>query len=69
VKRAEIERAHRKRPDSLDAYDLYLQALPDIYAARHGLIANAIAYSKRDSGAKGRPLALETMRRPTKSAL
>jgi TolB-like protein/class 3 adenylate cyclase/Tfp pilus assembly protein PilF len=26
VRRAEIERARRKRPDSLDAYDLYLQA-------------------------------------------
>jgi hypothetical protein len=25
---AEIERARRKRPDSLDAYDLYLRALP-----------------------------------------
>ena len=28
ISRAEIERARRKRPDSLDAYDLYLQALP-----------------------------------------
>jgi TolB-like protein len=28
VQKAEIERARRKRPDSLDAYDLYLQALP-----------------------------------------
>ncbi len=28
VRRAEIERARRKRPGSLDAYDLYLQALP-----------------------------------------
>lgn len=28
VRRAEIERARRKRPDSLDAYDLYLRALP-----------------------------------------
>lgn len=28
VQRAEIERARRKRPDSLDAYDLYLRALP-----------------------------------------
>jgi TolB-like protein/class 3 adenylate cyclase len=26
--RSEIERARRKRPDSLDAYDLYLRALP-----------------------------------------
>ncbi len=28
VRRAEIERARRKRPDSLDAYDLFLRALP-----------------------------------------
>jgi TolB-like protein/class 3 adenylate cyclase len=27
---AEIERAKRKRPDSLDAYDLYLRALPHV---------------------------------------
>ena len=29
---AEIERARRKRPNSLDAYDLYLRALPYAYA-------------------------------------
>jgi adenylate cyclase len=28
LRKAEIERARRKRPDSLDAYDLYLRALP-----------------------------------------
>jgi len=28
VRRAEIERSRRKRPESLDAYDLYLRALP-----------------------------------------
>lgn len=28
VRQAEIERARRKRPENLDAYDLYLQALP-----------------------------------------
>src|SRR6266446_1644815 len=28
LRQAEIERAQRKRPDSLDAYDLYLRALP-----------------------------------------
>jgi adenylate cyclase len=32
LRRAEIERARRKRPDSLDAYDLYLRALPYAYA-------------------------------------
>jgi adenylate cyclase len=28
IRRSEIERSRRKRPDSLDAYDLYLRALP-----------------------------------------
>jgi TolB-like protein/class 3 adenylate cyclase len=32
LRRAEIERAHRKRPNSLDAYDFYLRALPYAYA-------------------------------------
>jgi TolB-like protein len=32
VRLAEIERARRKRPDNLDAYDLYLQALPHAWA-------------------------------------
>lgn len=32
VRRAEIERALRKRPDSLDAYDLYLRALPHAFS-------------------------------------
>ena len=30
VRRAEIERVKRKRPDSLDAYDLVLRAQPDV---------------------------------------
>ena len=33
LRRAEIERARRKRPDSLDAYDLYLRALPYAFTA------------------------------------
>ena len=32
LRRAEIERARRKRPNRLDAYDLYLRALPYDYA-------------------------------------
>jgi adenylate cyclase len=31
LRHAEIERARRKRPDSLDAYDLYLRALPHVF--------------------------------------
>ena len=33
LRQAEIERARRKRPDSLDAYDLYLRALPFVATA------------------------------------
>jgi adenylate cyclase len=33
LRQTEIERARRKRPDSLDAYDLYLRALPYAFAA------------------------------------
>jgi TolB-like protein/Tfp pilus assembly protein PilF len=32
LRRAEIERVGRKRPDSLDAYDLVLRALPFVYS-------------------------------------
>ena len=32
LRSAEVERAKRKRPDSLDAYDLVLQASPDVYS-------------------------------------
>jgi TolB-like protein len=33
LREAEIERVKRKRPDSLDAYDLVLRAIPNVYAA------------------------------------
>lgn len=33
LRKAEIERTRRKRPDSLDAYDLYLRALPFAFTA------------------------------------
>ena len=33
LRQAEVERARRKRPDSLDAYDLYLRALPNTFVA------------------------------------
>ena len=33
IRKAEIERARRKRPENLDAWDLYVQALPLVYAA------------------------------------
>ncbi|MBI5158052.1 MAG: DUF4062 domain-containing protein [Acidimicrobiia bacterium] len=34
IRRAEIDRARRARPESLSAYDLYLQAIPHVYAMR-----------------------------------
>jgi TolB-like protein/tetratricopeptide (TPR) repeat protein len=33
IRQAEIDRARRKRPESLDAWDLYVQALPLVYSA------------------------------------
>src|SRR5262249_28737313 len=33
LRQSNIERARRKRPDSLDAYDLYLRAVPDALTA------------------------------------
>lgn len=33
LRQAEIERVKRKRPDSLDAYDLVLRAIPQVYPA------------------------------------
>ena len=33
LRKAEVERARRKRPDNLDAYDLYLRALPFVATA------------------------------------
>ena len=42
LRKAEIERIKRKRPDSLDAYDLVLRALPFLYSAMPGGVATAI---------------------------
>jgi adenylate cyclase len=39
---AEIERAKRKRPDSLDAYDLVLRAIPHVYLAMPEEAAKAL---------------------------
>ena len=33
IRKAEIDRARRKRPESLDAWDLYVQAVPLVYRA------------------------------------
>ena len=47
IQRAEIDRSRRKRPESLDAYDLYLQALPEMYASRPEANVRAIELLER----------------------
>jgi TolB-like protein/Tfp pilus assembly protein PilF len=47
IQRAEIERSRRERPESLDAYDLYLRALPDVFVSRPEANARAIALLER----------------------
>ncbi len=42
LRQAEIERVKRKRPDSLDAYDLVLRAVPDVYPAMPDRAASAL---------------------------
>jgi adenylate cyclase len=44
LRQAEIERARRKRPDSLDAYDLYLRALPHAFTAMPEDADKALAF-------------------------
>lgn len=53
IRRAEIERVRRKRPDNLDAYELFLKALPFVYgtdteshAVAIGLLERAIALDR-----------------------
>ena len=47
LRQAEIERAKRKRPDSLDAYDLYLRALPHAFTAMPQDADRALALLER----------------------
>jgi adenylate cyclase len=44
---AEIERAKRKRPDSLDAYDLVLRAIPGVYSRMPEPSKNALVFLER----------------------
>ena len=44
---AEAERVKRKRPDSLDAYDLVLQAQRDVWAQMHENVTRALVILKR----------------------
>jgi TolB-like protein len=42
LRRAELERVRRKRPDSLDAYDLVLQAQPDVDSGMPARVSEAL---------------------------
>jgi len=42
IRKAEIDRARRKRPESLDAWDLYVQAVPLVYGAKVPAYTEAI---------------------------
>jgi TolB-like protein len=52
LRRAEVERVKRKRPDSLDAYDLVLQAQPDVDSGMPAQVTKALVLL-------GRALALD----------
>ena len=47
VRKAEIERVRRKRPESLDAYDLVLQAQPDVDTGMPEQVTRALALLER----------------------
>ena len=47
LKRAEIERVRRKRPDSLDAYELVLKAQPDVDLGMPEQVTRALKYLER----------------------
>ena len=47
LRQAEVERVKRKRPDSLDAYDLVLRAQPDIYSGMPERSAKALPFLER----------------------
>jgi TolB-like protein/Tfp pilus assembly protein PilF len=47
LRRAEVERVKRKRPDSLDAYDLVLQAQPDVDSGMPDRAAQALVLLQR----------------------
>ncbi|HZD39108.1 MAG TPA: adenylate/guanylate cyclase domain-containing protein [Terriglobales bacterium] len=42
LRQAEVERVNRKRPENLDAYDLALRALPDVYSVMPSTVSKAL---------------------------
>lgn len=47
LRRAEVERVRRMRPDSLDAYDLVLRTQPDVYSGMPERVTKALALLER----------------------
>ena len=47
LRRAEVERVKRKRPDNLDAYDLVLKAQADVYSGMPAQVTKALVLLKR----------------------
>jgi adenylate cyclase len=47
IRKAEIARSRRKRPQNLDAYDLYLRALPHLYAMQPTDNSRALEFLKQ----------------------
>jgi TolB-like protein len=47
LRRAEVHRVQRKRPDSLDAYDLVLRAQPDVDSGMPGQVSRALTLLDR----------------------
>jgi TolB-like protein len=47
LRQAEVERVKRKRPDSLDAYDLVLRAQPDVYSGMPDRSTRALVLLRR----------------------
>ena len=50
IRQAEVERVRRKRPESLDAYELFLRALPFVHGMDSGGYAEGIALLERAIG-------------------
>jgi TolB-like protein len=47
LRRAEVERVRRKRPDSLDAYELVLKAQPDVDSGMPAQVTHALVHLER----------------------
>ena len=63
LRRAEVERVKRKRPDSLDAYDLVLQAQPDVDSGMPAQVTKALVLLDAHSRSI-RPMHWRTLMRP-----